>query len=58
MFYTRMGRVEVETHHSTIPDMDSSQNGSIEVPIKKTHLKWKIVKIVDLIGRIWFKVCG
>ena len=52
MFYTRMGRAKVETHHSTIPDMDSSQNGSIEVPIKKTHLKWKIVKIVDLIGRI------
>ena len=33
MFCTRVDRTEVETHHPTILDMDSSQNGPIEVPI-------------------------
>ena len=33
MFRTRVGRAEAETHYSTIPDMDSSQNGPVEIPI-------------------------
>ena len=33
MFYTRVGHTEVETHHPTFLDMDTSQNGLVEVPI-------------------------
>ena len=33
MLCTRVGHIEVETHHPTILDMGGSQNGSVEIPI-------------------------
>ena len=33
MFCTCVGCIEVETRHLIVPDMDSSQNGPIEVLI-------------------------
>ena len=47
-----MGRAEIEIYHPTLLDMDSSQNGPIEVFVWEAHLKWKIIKMVDSIGRI------
>ena len=58
MFCTHVGHVEVETHHSTIPDLGSGQNGPIEVPFWETRFEWEIIKMVDIIGRIGFEVCG
>ena len=33
MLYSHVGRIETKTHHSTIPEMDSSQNGPVEVSV-------------------------
>ena len=38
--------------------MGGSKNGSIEVPLWEARFEWKIVKMVDLIGKVWFEVHG
>ena len=46
------GCAETETHHFTFSDINSSQNGPIEVSILKTFFEWKTIKMVDPISRI------
>ena len=58
MICSHIGRTEIKAHHPTFPSKDSSQNEPFEVSIWKACLKWKVVKMVDPIGRIWFEVCG
>ena len=58
MLCTHVGRAEIKTYHPTFLDMDSGQNGPVEVSIWEAYLKWKVVKMVDPIGRILFELCG
>ena len=58
MLCTRVGCTKVETHHSTIPSIGGSKNGSLEVPIRETIFKWKTIKMIDPISRVRFEVCG
>ena len=55
---TCLGCTEIETYHHTFPNMGGSNNGPIEVSLWETCFEWKIVKMVDLVNRIWFEVCG
>ena len=52
MFCIHAVHAKIKTHHFTFPSMDSSQNGPFKVSICEAILKWKVVKMVDPIGRI------
>ena len=58
MLRTCLGRTKVEAHHFTLSNMGGSKNGPIKVSLQETFFEWKIVKMVDLIGRIQFEVRG
>ena len=58
MLRTYLSRTEIETYHLTFPIMGGSKNGPIEVSLRETRFEWKFVKMVDLIDRIQFEVCG
>ena len=52
MLCSRVGCTEDETHHPTILDIDSSQNGPIELSTWETRFEWKIIKMVDPVSKI------
>ena len=58
MFCSCMGRIEVETHYPTFPNISSRPNGSIEVLVWETRIEWKTIKMVDPISKIRFEVCS
>ena len=55
MFCTHVGRAKVKTHHHTIPDMDSSQNGPVEVLFEKLALSGRLSRWLILLAEFDLK---
>ena len=54
-----LAREDDDKNERTIYYLSSgSKNGPIEVSLWETCFEWKIVMIIDLVGKIWFEVYG
>ena len=58
MLLTFLGYIEIKAYHFTLPNMGGGKNRPIEVSLWDTHFEWKIVEMINLIGKIRFEVCG
>ena len=58
MLCTCLGYIEIDTYHFTFSNMGGSKNGPLKASLRETRFKWKIVKMVDLVGKIQFEIYG